>query len=391
MSPPEADRAFVKFSNLALLFLVAMTVAMALASPSFAPFSAHAVLFYGLMAVFGGVGVYVDLRVFGKMPPWVEWLYFALQLGFYGALIVLKMPHSAIWLLTMPVMSQAAMRLPWPVVAGYGISFLVINCWLPTNPGWDNVDRWRTALSLASAYVFVVATTLIVETARRARARAETLAEQLEQANAQLRAAAGQAAELAAATERNRIARDIHDGLGHFLTVVAVQTEAARALLPAQPERASEAIAKAEQSARAALADVRRSVGALRDFSPKPPLRVALAGLVQECGLPATFACLGEERPLGEAAEQALFRAAQEGLTNARKHAGAAAISVTLDYRSGSGVAVEVVDNGADRIAAPGSGYGLLGLRERLVAVGGALRAGPRPQGGFALRAEVPV
>lgn len=392
MEPPEADRTFINFSNLVVLILVALTVAMALASPGFAPFSFHALLFYGMMAFFAAAGVYVDSHVLGRVPPPVEWLYFALQLGFYGALIGLKMPHSAIWLLTMPVISQASVRLPWPAVSVYAVLFLGLNCWLPSNPGWDSADRWRTALSLASAYVFVVAMTMVVEAARKARARAETLAKELEQANAQLRGAAAQAAELAAATERNRIARDIHDGLGHYLTVVAVQLQAAQALLPGQSERVGESLAKAEQSARAALDAVRRSVGTLRENAGRPTLRTAIEGLVQEGGAAVAFDCTGRAVTLPEGAEQALFRTVQEALTNVRKHAGPARVSVVLDYGAPGVAAVEIVDDGRG-VASPAAtgGFGLAGLRERLAAVGGTLQSGAGERGGFRVRAEVPV
>lgn len=391
MPETKVDRPFIRFANAAFLVVVAMTLAMALASRQFVPASAKALGFYALVAVYTAAGLWANSCVLGKQPRLVEWLYLAGQLALYALLVRLRMPSDAIWLLTMPLISQAATRLPWPVLAAYAAAFLAANCALPDNPNWAAADRWQSASSLLAGYAFVVGMTLVAESARQARTRAETLAAELETANCRLRAAADQAAELAAATERNRIARDIHDGLGHYLTVVAVQTEAARALLPADPERAAEAIAKAEQSARAALADVRRSVGALRDFAPKPPLRVALAGLVRESGLPATFSCAGEERPLGEAAEQALFRAAQEGLTNARKHAGEAQVAVTLDYRPAAAVALEVADDGVADPPTSANGYGLIGLRERLAAVGGTLVAESRPQGGFVLRAEVPA
>jgi signal transduction histidine kinase len=390
MPNSKGDRIFINFSNLALLVVAVMTLAMALASREFEPLAARGFLFYGFLVVYAAGGVFANIRLLGKVPVPLERGYFLLQLAFYAAMVRCEMPHGAIWLLMMPVVSQAAVRLPWPGLVVVSAAYLGINSALPEIPGWSGAERWRTALSLLSAFVFVIVMTKVVESARQARERAETLAGELEQANAQLRAAAAQAAELAAATERNRIARDIHDGLGHYLTVVAVQLQAARALLPASPERAGEALAKAEELARGALTDVRRSVGALREPDVRPLLRSALEGLTRESGLPAVFEVEGQPRPLPDPVEQALFRTVQEALTNVRKHAGPAQVRVRLDYRDGRKVGVEVTDSGCGCPAdAATGGFGLAGLRERLAAVGGLLTAGNGAGGGFVVRAEV--
>ncbi len=392
MPESKGDRTFINFSNLALLVVAVMTLAMALASREFEPLAERSVLFYGFLGAYAAGGVFANGRILGKVPVPLEWGYFFLQLVFYAAMVRCEMPHSAIWLLMMPVVSQAAVRLPWPGLVAVSAVYLGINSGLPDIPGWAGDERWRTALSLLSAFVFVIVMTKVVEAARQARERAEALAGELEQANAQLRAAAAQTAELAAATERNRIARDIHDGLGHYLTVVAVQLQAARALLPASPERAAEAIAKAEESARGALTDVRRSVGALRESEGRPLVSSALEGLARESGLPAVLEVSGRPRLLPDTVEQALFRTVQEALTNVRKHAGPALVTVRLDFRDGAQVGVEVADTGrgCPEDAASG-GYGLAGLRERLAAVGGTLHAANGASGGFVVRAEVPA
>ncbi len=390
MPESKADRTFINFSNLALLVVAVMTLAMALASREFEPLAARGFLFYGFLGVYAAGGVFANVRVLGKVPVPLEWGYFILQLVFYAAMVRCEMPHSAIWLLMMPVVSQAAVRLPWPGLVAVAAAYLGINSGLPEIPGWAGDERWRTALSLLSAFVFVTVMTKVVETARQARERAETLAGELEEANGQLRAAAAQAAELAAATERNRIARDIHDGLGHYLTVVAVQLQAARALWPTSPERAGEALGKAEELVRGALTDVRRSVGALREPDVRPLLRSALEGLVRESGLPAVLEVSGQPRVLPDAVEQALFRTVQEALTNVRKHAGPARATVRLEYRDRAIVGVEVADTGRGCPSdAAGVGYGLAGLRERLATVGGTLQAANGASGGFVVRAEV--
>ncbi|MDN5854778.1 MAG: histidine kinase, partial [Actinomycetia bacterium] len=138
---------------------------------------------------------------------------------------------------------------------------------------------------------------VVVEVLRREqRARAE-----LAGAHERLRDHAAQAERLATAQERNRVARDIHDGLGHSLTVVQMQVKAARAVLPAGAERADAVLAKAQRQAEEALADVRRSVSTLREPRPVPPLPDALRGLAEEtsaAGVPTGLAMTGDERPL---------------------------------------------------------------------------------------------
>lgn len=237
---------------------------------------------------------------------------------------------------------------------------------------------------------------VVVEVIRREqRARAELAA-----AHERLREQAAQAERLATAQERNRVARDIHDGLGHSLTVVQMQVKAARAVLPVDAAHADAVLAKAQRQAEEALAQVRRSVSALREPRPVPPLADALRGLAEEtsaAGVVTGLAVCGQERPLPDEAREALYRAAQEGLTNVRKHARAARAEVVLDYGEGA-VRLEVRDDGAgsvmvgdgadagDRVG----GFGLVGLRERAAHLGGTVQVSSAPGRGFAMRVEVP-
>jgi signal transduction histidine kinase len=391
MSSSPGERTLIKIGNLALLVVVGLTLSLALVTHNFAPVSGKAFLYYGFLAVYAIGGCAANIWMFGRSPRWIEWLYFLLQLALYGTMVRLELPQEAIWLLTLPVVSQAAVVLPWPAVIALAVGYLGLHCGLPDYPRWRWDDRVRAGLSLSSAYGFVVWMTLIAESARKARTRAEILAEELEKANAQLRVAATQSAALAAANERNRIARDIHDGLGHYLTGIAVQLQAARSLLPGQPARASEAIAKAEETSRTALDEIRHSVGALRAAQARPALDAAIAGVVQESGLSARFHIEGATRMLPDAAEQALFRTAQEGLTNVRKHAAGAWADVVLDFRNANCVRLMVTDAGPGAHGEPAGGFGLPGLRERVSAVGGTLAAGNCASGGFELRVEVPA
>jgi signal transduction histidine kinase len=216
---------------------------------------------------------------------------------------------------------------------------------------------------------------------------------ELEEANAQLAAYATQAQELAMTQERNRLAREIHDNLGQTLTIVNVQLEAAKAVMDSDPDRAWDAIDKGQEMAKKGLTDVRESVAALRE-SPlsNRTLREAIASLVEESqssGIVSEFKVSGEARALENKVALALYRAAQEGLTNVRRHARASRVDVLLDFQPGE-VRLEVRDNGVGATETAG-GFGLLGIRERMHLLGGRLEIHTGPGQGFRLTASVPT
>ena len=240
---------------------------------------------------------------------------------------------------------------------------------------------------ILAAFAFVVIFTRVAVREKQSRELAEQLAAELATANTRLHAAAAHTAELAIARERNRVAREIHDSLGHYLTTVAVQLEAARALQPVDPARSLAAVEKAHGLSREALVEVRRSVGALRAEGPAPALVDRLREVVA-AEPTARLAVFGDVRRLGPAVEHGLFRAAQEGLTNIRKHAAARVVTVTLDFPRPDRVRLSVDDDGVG-CAAPTGGFGLTGLRERLALLGGKVTAANRAGGGFALSVEI--
>ncbi|HLH15005.1 MAG TPA: histidine kinase, partial [Solirubrobacteraceae bacterium] len=214
---------------------------------------------------------------------------------------------------------------------------------------------------------------------------------------AQTRATEAESRRAAALDERTRIAREIHDVLAHALGGLSVQLEAAEMLLSQRSDLdgALERIRASQRTAREGLEEARRAVAALRDDAP--PLPDSLAELVRghrEQGASAELAIEGSARSLAPEAALALMRAAQEALTNARRHAPGSAVSVRLVYGADS-ASVIVTSSPAMREPAPlaargvGGGYGLAGMRERLELAGGRLRAGPGPEG-WTVRAEVP-
>jgi signal transduction histidine kinase len=208
---------------------------------------------------------------------------------------------------------------------------------------------------------------------------------------------------LTLAQDRNRLEREIHDGLGHYLTATTMQVQGARAVLESQgiaPQApaALEAIGKAETLLQEALADVRRSVAALRVAAgDERPLADRIRDLVESSrtpiGLETSFALLGRPRLLNPQAELTLYRVAQEGLTNVRKHAHARRVEVTLDYATDT-VGLTIADDGQGMTTNGGegsTGYGLLGLQERVRLLGGALNIDAAPGQGVRLTVELPV
>jgi signal transduction histidine kinase len=244
----------------------------------------------------------------------------------------------------------------------------------------------------SAAAAFVIVFSRMLAQHHRARTDVERLARELGEANAQLRARAGDVAELATARERNRIAREIHDGLGHYLTAAHMQLEAAQATLAQTPDSARQSLLKAQELTREGLGDIRRSVALLRGTPGLPSLFSAMERLAAECtaaGLAAEARLAGAPRPLAEPVEHALYRAAQEALTNVRRHARASRLTIELAYRTDETVHLSVEDDGVGSPQVQ-RGFGLLGLGERAELVGGKLAIQTAPGRGFRLEVEVP-
>jgi signal transduction histidine kinase len=244
----------------------------------------------------------------------------------------------------------------------------------------------QVVLGLGAGFVFIIAFTQLATSERQAR-------EQLQKANQQLAEYAAQVEQLATVRERNRLAREVHDTLGHYLTVINVQLEVVTKLIDSNPARAKEAAVKAKQLASEGLNEVRRSVSALR---PTPledkPLPEAIRTLIEtsrDAGLMVTFEQTGIARAVSPEIETVLYRATQESLTNIRKHAHASAANVRLAYDADS-VSLRVRDNGLGRKGGEDN-VGLSALRERAAALNGTVLAENHLEGGFVLEVTLPL
>ena len=212
----------------------------------------------------------------------------------------------------------------------------------------------------------------------------------------QARTAAAEAERRRGSEERLRIARELHDVLGHHVSLINVQAGVALYLMDDDPEQARSALAAIKQSSRDLLREMRATLGVLRGVDEEPPHHpvAGLAGLddlvdaTRRAGLPVRVEISGTPRDLPPSADAAAYRIIQEALTNTRKHAGPATASVHLTYAE-DGVAMRIDDDGSGPSGATDGGNGLPGMRERAAALGGTLTAGKRPGGGFRVEAHL--
>jgi len=227
---------------------------------------------------------------------------------------------------------------------------------------------------------------------RQQRLRAQTL----ERLAEQLQREQEERARTAVAEERTRIARELHDEVAHAMSVIAVQADAAEGALAEDPALVQRPLLAIRETAREALADMRRVLGGLRgderaELAPEPGLARlgALLEQTRSAGLEVELRVEGEPAPLPPPLDLTAYRVLQEGLTNVRKHAAARRVEVVLRY-SRETIGVEVTDDGTGSETGGGSGRGLAGIRERVGLLGGEFVAGPRARG-FALCVKLPL
>lgn len=329
-----------------------------------------------------------------RLKNFARWVhgYFVVQTILFVGLIAIRSPSGAFTFLLFLLAIHATTVFPGRIAAGWvGLFYLLAGFtdFLMNDP--ENA---------IGSIIFNIAVFLLASMIGHTTRQAELAQRANQQLIKELQAAQLQLHDLAVAEERYRLAREIHDGLGHYLTATTMQIQGARALLE-NGEAAGRSLAiasalnKAETLLQEALADVRRSVAALRATPPAGdrPLVAAIGDLVAECrtiaGLEAIFELLGTPRPLNPQLELTLYRVAQEGLTNVRKYARASQVKVTLGYDPAQ-VILNVCDDGQGS-SDPGGGFGLLGLRERVQLAGGTVDILTAPDQGFQLKVEIPA
>ena len=252
-------------------------------------------------------------------------------------------------------------------------------------------------------YVFPTAFSAVAWLSGRAVRTRTRLTEELHEAALREQEAQELESRRAAADERRRIAREMHDVVAHSVSVMVVQAGGARRILERDPERAVAAAAQIERTGREALAEMRRLLGMLHreddahDARAPQPTMAGVGALVErarEAGLPVELHVSGERRSLPAGLDLAAFRVVQEGITNALKYADRAPTEVRVRWGARE-LELEILDRGPsparERLETAGGGHGLVGMRERVKLYGGELEAGRRRGGGFRIRAKLPL
>jgi signal transduction histidine kinase len=207
--------------------------------------------------------------------------------------------------------------------------------------------------------------------------------------------------------ERLRISRELHDVVAHHISSIGVQAGGARRVMELDPEAAKNALSVIENSSRTAVNEMRQLLGMLRAADPDldeeigvPALKAPQAGadrlpglvaMVNGDGLSVGFHQIGPPVMLPETVSVSVYRIAQEALTNVRRHSTARSAHVTLRYLGDAAIEIEVIDDGRPKHAPVGSRLGHVGIRERVGLLGGESEIGPRPVGGFRVRARIPL
>jgi len=336
-------------------------------------------------------------------PRWAMLTLLAARLGLFAAAAALDPSgESRVLFILVPFAAYFAFgRAVSLALGGLCLALLIAGLAVRVPHWYEQAAYLSDVLMFGVGLVLAIAMAGIAVGEQAGRIRLEAALGDLRKSHDQLTAYAGQVAGLSAAAERNRLARDIHDSLGHHLTAITVQLEKAEAFRDRDPAAASQAVADARASARRALQEVRGSVRTLRGDEPMPPLSAMLAGLVAQAGAGeprVTLTVTGDETGVDASTRTVLFRAAQEALTNTRRHSDArrVSVSVTLNDREAR-LVVSDDGQGFDPSlreeltgqAAQG-GLGLAGMRERAALAGGHAEIDSRPGAGTTVTVTVP-
>jgi signal transduction histidine kinase len=310
------------------------------------------------------------------------------------AFAVLDLPPAILGLaILVAVYSVAAYGSRWVALAGLaGVEVTLVAVQL--TPGRTGVG------TLVGNLGVVAAAWLLGHFAHNYR----TYAARLEERTAELEQARDELARRAVVEERLRLARELHDVVAHAMSVIAVQSGVGAHVADTNPQEAARALAAIEATSRAALEELRRLLGVLRQedepqgaLAPVPGLADldSLLAEVSKAGLAVRLQVEGTLAPLPAGVDLSAYRIVQEALTNVVKHAGPARAQVVVGYRD-QDVTVEVIDDGQGTMTSGsdgrvGTGHGLIGMRERVQVFGGDLEVGPRPGGGFRVAARLPL
>lgn len=377
-----------------------LAFALVLLAAYFFTFSTITSLSTTQIAVLIGAGMaYLGLGIYGygycaqHSSQVAKALYFISQLILGGIIIYLTKGAGLNLLILLPLAGQSVVILPtsW----AYLVNIVIMLTYIIANgsvfTGFENA--WSGLATFITGQIFIVVFTQTVVGEEKARLEVERLVRELETANQQLRAYAIQVEDLAVTKERSRVSREIHDGLGHYLTTIFMQIQAARAVMDLDTKKAAALLVTAQQLSQEALLDVRQSIAEMRSgYVESEPLldRInSLLAISKSENVLIKFSIKGAARQLSPQRELAIFRAVQEGVNNIRKHSQAANAWIELDYSDAKNVRLIVRDDGIGSETLAG-GFGLLGLQERVHLLNGSVSFESHLGSGFSFEVILP-
>lgn len=347
----------------------------------------------GLLLVFG---ILVAVKPYLKPFSWQAHIFLGLQTTLVAAMLLVRPGSLMLPMLfcVLSVMAPLAIHprsaLLWMVV------FIAINTFHCTiSPKWDN-HGWMVSLPYTVGYIFCGTFAYSLARVTAAQRRSEALLAELQAAHQQLQAYASRIEELAVSQERNRLAREMHDALGHRMTVAAVQLEGAERLIPTNPTRAAKMVNTVHGEVIEALAELRRTVATLRtpldvDLSLPTALTRLMTSFEEATGVKVNWLLPDELLPLPEAYRLALYRVAQEALTNVQRHAQARQVWLELALEQNV-ITLLIKDDGLGFVPETHpAGFGLAGLRERAAHLNGEFHLETHPGAGTQICFHLPL
>jgi signal transduction histidine kinase len=360
-------------------------------SPEISPFLLILLIFLGVAYIANGIYGFAYINQSKELS--LKIIYFIVQLILGGLIIFFSKGGGFNAYILLPLAAHTAMALnqEWMLVTNACIFLVYVVSVMAYSNSWMIV--WAGFPIFFAGQVFILIFTQTAVTEQRGRIKMEKLARDLSEANLHLSEYADQVKDLTISQERNRFAREIHDGLGHYLTTINMQIQAAQAVMGKDKKQANDLLEKAEQLSSEALLDVRNSVESLREENNSPVSLVdRINRLIESSKVENrefSFKVAGKIRPISPQVDVMLFRAVQEAINNANKHSRSTLVEISLRFSDPKMIALSILDNGIGSENAKG-GFGLVGMEERVHLIGGDLKIQTEPGKGFLIEISVP-
>lgn len=366
----------------------------------FATFSntTHTSLFLVTVLVCLGIA-YITLGIYGfafiqqNHNLSIKLIYFLLQVVIGGLIVYFGKGVGINAFILLPLVAHTAMALDqeWMLITNAGIFITYVISIMSFSNDWAVV--WKGLPIFFAGQVFILIFTEMAYTEQKARINVEKMAAELSDANRHLSEYATQVKDLTISQERNRLAREIHDGLGHSLTTINMQIKAALEIMQNNPEQAIHLLETAQQLSSDALRDVRNSVSSLREDNLNDISLVERINHLLEASRSQDreiiFKVNGSPRVISPQVDVSLFRVVQEAVNNAIKHSNSTQVQILLDFDQCNQIKLLVQDNGLGTDSLEG-GFGLIGMKERIRLINGLVEINTAKGQGFCIKVTVP-